>query len=70
MQCYFLRERHLAGVDMLPLGLSDEGAIARAHILLSKRKGPFDGLEVWERGRFVSWLPVEGSEAAQARARD
>jgi hypothetical protein len=46
MRCYFLRDGHLAGVEMLPLGLSDEDAIAWAHILSSKRKGPLDGLEV------------------------
>ncbi len=54
MQCYFLRNGHLAGVEMLPPGLSDEDAIARAHTLSSKRKGPLDGLEVWDRARFVS----------------
>ena len=54
MQCYFLRNGHLAGVEMLPPGLSDEDAITRAHTLSSKRKGPLDGLEVWDRARFVS----------------
>jgi len=53
MPCYFLRDGHVAGVEVLPLGLSDEGAIARAHVLLSKRKGPLDGFEVWDRARFV-----------------
>ena len=48
MQCYFLREGHLVGVEMLPPGLSDEDAIARARTLSSKRKGPFDGFEVWD----------------------
>jgi hypothetical protein len=57
MRCYFLRDGHLAGVEMLPLGLSDEDAIARAHILSSKRKGPLDGLEVWDRGRAVFRRP-------------
>jgi len=42
---------------MLPLGLSDEDAIARAHRLSSKRKGPLDGLEVWDRGRAVFRRP-------------
>ena len=53
MRCYFLRGGRIAGVEILPLGLSDEHAIARAHALSSKRKGPFDGLEVWDRARFV-----------------
>lgn len=29
MLCYFLRDRHIAGVEMLPLGLSDEDVITR-----------------------------------------
>jgi hypothetical protein len=53
MRCYFLRDEHLAGVEMVPVGSSDEDAIARAHTLSSKRKGPFDSLEVWDRARFV-----------------
>ena len=31
---------------MMPFGLSDQGSIAGAHALLSKRKGPLDGFEV------------------------
>jgi hypothetical protein len=42
MPCYFLRDGTVAGVDMLPLGVADEDAIARAHVLLSKRRGLFD----------------------------
>ena len=57
MQCYFLRDGRLAGIEMLPLGLSDEDAIAMAHTLSSNRKGPFDGVEVWDRARFVFRLP-------------
>jgi hypothetical protein len=56
MLCYLLRDGHVAGVEVLPPGLSDEDAIARAHRLSSKRKGPFDGFEVWDHARFV-WLP-------------
>jgi hypothetical protein len=65
MLCHFLRDGHLAGVEMLPLGLADEDAIARAHTLCSKRKGPFDGFEVWDRSRFVFRLPVARVEAAE-----
>jgi hypothetical protein len=53
MRCYFLHDGHLAGVEMLPPGFSDGDAIARAHILSSKRKGPHDGFELWDRGRAV-----------------
>jgi hypothetical protein len=53
MPCYFLRDGHVAGVEMMPLGLSDEDAIARAHTLSSKRKGRFDGFEVWDNARMI-----------------
>ena len=53
MRCYFLNDGHIAGVEMLPLGLSDKDAMARAHMLSAKRMGPFDGFEVWHRGRCV-----------------
>lgn len=61
MRCYFLRGGRIAGVEILPLGLSDEDAIARAHTLASKRKGPFDGFEVWDRARFVFRRPPAAS---------
>jgi hypothetical protein len=50
MLCYFLRDEHIAGVEMLPPGFSDGDAIARAHVLSSKRKGPLNGIEVWDSG--------------------
>ncbi len=57
MRCYFLRGGRIAGVEILPLGLSDEDAIARAHALSAKRKGPFDSFEVWDHARFVFRRP-------------
>jgi hypothetical protein len=53
MQCYFLRNGQLAGVEILPLGLSDEDAIIRAHGRSAKRKGPFTALEVWDGSRLA-----------------
>ena len=53
MRCYFLHDGHIDGIEILPSGLSDKGAIARAHMLSSVRKAPFDGLEVWHRNRCV-----------------
>ena len=53
MWCYFLHGGHMAGVEVLPSGLSDEDAIARAHLLSSRRKGPFDGFELWDGARLV-----------------
>ena len=60
MQCYFLRNGHLAGVEMLPPGFSDEEAITRAHTLSSKRKGTFDSFEVsaWSSATPRSLRPV------------
>jgi hypothetical protein len=58
MWCYFLLHGHVSGVEVLPLGLSDEQSVARAHILLSKRKAAFDGLEVWDGARFVFSQPL------------
>jgi hypothetical protein len=39
---------------MLPSGLSDQQAIARAHKLSARRKGRIDGFEVWDGARLVS----------------
>jgi hypothetical protein len=57
MRCYFLDDGRIAGDEMLQPGLSDEDAVARAHTLSSKRKGPFDGSEVWDRAPFVFRRP-------------
>jgi hypothetical protein len=51
---------------MLPSGLPDEDKTARAHILFSKRKGPFDGFELWDHARFV-WLPSAATPAPSLR---
>jgi hypothetical protein len=59
MRCYLLRGGQSAGIEILPLGLSDEDAIAKAHAKAAKRKGTFDGLEVWDGARFV--FRVQGS---------
>jgi hypothetical protein len=66
MRCYFLRAGRIAGVEILPLGLSDEDAVARAHALASKRKGPFDGLEVWDGARSSSGAPRRRSRLRPA----
>jgi hypothetical protein len=53
MKCYFMRGGNIVGVEMLPPELSEQDVIARARTLSSKRKGPIDGLEVWDSGRLV-----------------
>jgi hypothetical protein len=60
MQCYFLRDGHVTDVvEMLPLGLSDEDAIAKAHTLSAKRKGP-DSFQIWDDTRLVISSPGGG----------
>ena len=39
--------------EMLPAEISDEDAIAMAHKLSAKRKGPIDGFEVWDGARLI-----------------
>jgi hypothetical protein len=75
MRCYFLRGGQIAGVNMLPRGLSDQDALGRAETQSLKRRGPIDGLEVWDRARLIfrrlgpiapdRWTIVEGWELAE-----
>jgi hypothetical protein len=44
MRCYFLRGGQVAGVNMLPDGLSDQDALRRAETPLLKRRGPTTAL--------------------------
>ena len=61
MRCYFLHGGRIDGIEILPSGLSDKDAIARAHLLSLRRKGPFDGFEVWHRNRCVFRLQAPSS---------
>ena len=67
MRCYFLNDGHIAGVEMLPPGISEKDAIARAHVLSLKRKGPFDGFEVWHRNRMVFRLHAPAEAVVSIR---
>ena len=66
MWCYFFHAGHIAGVEVLPPGLSDEEAVARAQILSAKRKGPFDGYELWDGARLVIRCPDPCAETPEA----
>jgi hypothetical protein len=70
MRCYFLRGRRIAGVEILPLGLSGDEAIARCHVLSSKRRGTFEGFEVWDQARFVFRGPPSETDEPPARQTD
>jgi hypothetical protein len=65
MRCFFLRDGRIADFEMLTPGLSDEDAIAQAHILFSKRKGPFEGFEVWDGARVVFRYPNPRAEKVE-----
>ena len=52
MRCYFLREGHIAAVEELT-GLSDQEAVAKAHLLYLEHKSIYQGFEVWDRTRLV-----------------
>ena len=65
MRCYFLREGHIAAVEELT-GLSDQEAVAKAHLLYLEHKSIYEGFEVWDRTRVVIRHPdpyAKGDEA-------
>jgi hypothetical protein len=71
-----VRGGQIAGVNMLPRGLSDRDALGRAETQSLKRRGPIDGLEIWDRARLIfrrlgsigpgRWTIVEGWEPAES----
>lgn len=68
MRCYFMREGHIASIEMLT-GLSDKDAVAKAHMLFSDRGGRFDGFEVWDRARVIMRHPDPFAAERQPGAR-
>jgi hypothetical protein len=50
MRCFFIRGGDVVAAEELT-GLSDEEAIAKAHVLFSERKNLFEGFEVWDLAR-------------------
>jgi hypothetical protein len=57
MRCFFLCNGHIAGVETLS-GLSDQEAIAKAHLLFSERSTHFDSFELWDRARVLLRHPL------------
>ena len=53
MYCFFMRAGHIADLSTSMTGLSDQDAIAMAHLLFLERGAGFDGFEVWDRARMV-----------------
>ena len=69
MRCYFLRGSHIMGVEMLPRGLSDPDAIARAYTLSAKRTPRIDGLEVWDSAHLVTRHMASSADEAATLTR-
>ena len=57
MRLFLMRAGHIASVEELP-GLSDEEAIAKAHVLFSERKRLYEGFELWDRTRVLIRHPT------------
>ena len=55
MRCYFMRDGHIAAVEVLTAGVSDAEAIEISRALFHEREasGFYDGFEVWDQARHV-----------------
>lgn len=58
MRCYFMRDGHIAAVEVL-VDVSDAAAIAQAQALFAERREKYGGFEVWDRARFVYRFPAD-----------
>jgi hypothetical protein len=56
MRCFFTRGGHVVAAEELT-ELSDEEAVAKAHMLFSERMNLFEGFEVWDRARMLIGHP-------------
>jgi hypothetical protein len=64
MRCYFMRNGHIASVEVLE-GVSDDTAaikLGSASFLKRLREG-FEGFEIWERDRIVFRYPEDETQA-------
>jgi hypothetical protein len=64
MRCYFMRNGHIASVEILE-GVSDDAAaikLGSASFLKRLRDG-FEGFEIWERERMVFRYPEDETQA-------
>ena len=70
MRCYFLRNGHITGVEVVS-GLSDSEAVEKFHALFESKKeaAGYEGFEVWEQARIVHQHPPlkDGSRAQYER---
>jgi len=50
MRCFFIRGGYVVAAEELT-EVSDEEAVAKAHVLFAERKDLFEGFEVWDLAR-------------------
>ena len=64
MRCYFMRNGHIASVEILEGVTDDDAAIklGSASFLKRLREG-FEGFEIWERERIVFRYPDDENQA-------
>ena|ERR1041384_7688720 len=71
MRCYFMRNGHIAGVEVLEDITDDTAAIKMGseHFLdrVRDRADYFDGFEIWERDRLVFRYPEDENAAGPAK---
>ena len=56
MRCYFMRDGHIAAVELLDVK-SDEEAVEKSRALFEERKSKFEGFEVWDHARKIAHGP-------------
>jgi hypothetical protein len=61
VRCYLMRHGHIAGVEIMPEGISDADAVERAKQLFEEQgqQGRYDGFEIWHEARFVHRWPTD-----------
>ena len=62
MRCYFVRDGHIAAVELLDVK-SDEEAVEKCRGLFEERKSKYEGFEVWDRARKIADGPPREHDA-------
>jgi predicted protein tyrosine phosphatase len=59
MRCYFMRNGHIAAVEVLTVGISDTDAVETGKALFREREAAnrYEGFEVWDRARRIHCHP-------------
>jgi hypothetical protein len=65
MRCYFIKDGHIAGVELLNQ-TTDDARIAEARELFALKGLPrgAEGFEVWDRNRFIYRYPERADDSA------